>query len=253
MDTIAKRLNILIDKSGMTKNKFADYIGTSSALISNITSKDIDFRIDLLKKLLAKYPTLNLTWLLTGIGEIFISTSDNVTSKEEQDYIQDMVNGVKKSPHYKPSQDIALKAIVEYSKDFKAFYDVMELHWGDVMRFMQFIYQYDNYFKTSFQYEVFKKAQDKNLSKDELQKYLTGLFKNLSQIIPIIKELNKCYKTQLNKLSKYDIEKMLNRKDWERAREFANHDYNHSNMEIISEIVALEAMFNLLEKKYPEL
>jgi transcriptional regulator with XRE-family HTH domain len=78
METIAERLLSLIDYLGITKNAFAKSIGTSSALISKLTTQNIDFRIDILQKIVAKYSNVNLQWLLTGVGKMLIEiTTEN--------------------------------------------------------------------------------------------------------------------------------------------------------------------------------
>jgi hypothetical protein len=73
MGTTSERLIAFIATTGMTKNKFASYIGTSSALVSNLTTQDVDFRTDFLRKILEKYPSFNVTWLLTGFGEMYLA------------------------------------------------------------------------------------------------------------------------------------------------------------------------------------
>ena len=70
MKNISKRLAAFIDSLGMTKNAFANAVGTSSSLISKLTTKDVDLRASLLVKIKAVYPELNLDWLLTGKGEM---------------------------------------------------------------------------------------------------------------------------------------------------------------------------------------
>lgn len=70
METVASRLTAFIDSLGISKNEFARQIGTSSSVISHITSQDVSFRIDILLKILSKFQTINIEWLLTGSGKM---------------------------------------------------------------------------------------------------------------------------------------------------------------------------------------
>lgn len=90
MTIIAERLSAFIQDTGMTKNKFANYIGTSSALISKLTTQTIDFRIDILSKIVAKFPNFNLNWLLTGIGGMYLNTPTSVEMKEVNELAVDI-------------------------------------------------------------------------------------------------------------------------------------------------------------------
>lgn len=77
MSGIPERIGLLITKLGISKNQFSKEIGTSSALISQIVSNGKEsFRIDLIQKIVIKYPNVNLYWLLLGEGEMMIPTRD---------------------------------------------------------------------------------------------------------------------------------------------------------------------------------
>jgi len=67
------RLNQLIAYLNVSKNEFAREIGVSSAMISKITTKDINFGVDVLEKIIGRYKLLNPLWLLTGIGYMWLS------------------------------------------------------------------------------------------------------------------------------------------------------------------------------------
>ena len=71
METKRNRINYLIERFGISKNQFAKEIGTSSAMISKITTKDINFGVDVLEKIISRYPEVNFIWLLTGQGQPF--------------------------------------------------------------------------------------------------------------------------------------------------------------------------------------
>jgi len=81
MENISDRIVKVIDYLGISRNAFARQIGISSSLISQITTKKNNFRADILQKITTEYPQVNATWLLSGIGEMWI---DHPTIKKEK-------------------------------------------------------------------------------------------------------------------------------------------------------------------------
>jgi len=76
--TIADRIVELISELKMSKNQFAKTIGTSSALISQITTKKDTFRVDLVQKIICAFPGLNANWLLTEFGSMWLENQENM-------------------------------------------------------------------------------------------------------------------------------------------------------------------------------
>ena len=72
IQTHRDRLNELIAHLGVSKNKFAKMVGTSSAMISKVTTQDINFGVDLLEKIISTFPTLNPFWFLSGVGQMML-------------------------------------------------------------------------------------------------------------------------------------------------------------------------------------
>lgn len=64
------RILKLIHKKGLTASKFAEEIGVQRSSISHILSGRNKPSLDLVLKILEKYPTINTDWLLTGKGEM---------------------------------------------------------------------------------------------------------------------------------------------------------------------------------------
>lgn len=79
---ITSRIALLIENLGISKNQFSKKIGTSSALISQITTKQENFRIDIAQKIISTYPRLNANWLLNGSGEMWLENSENFSGLE---------------------------------------------------------------------------------------------------------------------------------------------------------------------------
>ncbi|WP_316777747.1 helix-turn-helix transcriptional regulator [Pedobacter antarcticus] len=68
---IRTRLNTLIEALKLSEIKFATEIGTSSAMISKIINKDVNFGVDIIHKISHRYPEVNINWLLLGVGEMY--------------------------------------------------------------------------------------------------------------------------------------------------------------------------------------
>lgn len=62
-------------------SELANNIGVNRATISHILSGRNKPSIDFLEKLLHVYPNINANWLITGVGNINIDKSDNLTNK----------------------------------------------------------------------------------------------------------------------------------------------------------------------------
>ena len=77
MKTIRDRLNDLIAVLKLSKNEFAREIGSNGAMISKITTKDVNFGIDVFKKIIDRYPQLNHQWLMSGEGEMWLENHNN--------------------------------------------------------------------------------------------------------------------------------------------------------------------------------
>jgi transcriptional regulator with XRE-family HTH domain len=67
---ISDRLEQLITKLGETPNSFSEKLGVQRSSLSHLLSARNKPSVDFFEKLLAVYPSLNLTWLITGNGEM---------------------------------------------------------------------------------------------------------------------------------------------------------------------------------------
>lgn len=84
MENIADRINLLIKNLQVSKNGFAEIIGISSSLISQITTKKNNFRADILQRITSAYPNVNPAWLLNGIGEMWLNEPHPIINKSNE-------------------------------------------------------------------------------------------------------------------------------------------------------------------------
>lgn len=73
MSKIKDRISELAKALGYTAKEFGMSVGCSHSWASNITKS---IGSDILDVIVTKYPSVNLYWLVTGIGEMFIPTAE---------------------------------------------------------------------------------------------------------------------------------------------------------------------------------
>lgn len=110
--TIKSRLAQFLKYLGIGQAKFASVIGVSKGFANNVGDS---IRTDKLDKIKAHYPELNITWLLTGDGEMLKTTETDLPEKYPIDSevgvpfydinvtasITESFNDVKEKPSYK--------------------------------------------------------------------------------------------------------------------------------------------------------
>lgn len=96
-ETVNERLAILVDQLANGKQKlFAAHIGVAPSTISNI----IGYRLtkpsfDVLFKIKDKYPSVNLEWVVTGNGEMFLSSQERKKNPELESELNEAKNQIR--------------------------------------------------------------------------------------------------------------------------------------------------------------
>ncbi|MBI1222551.1 MAG: helix-turn-helix domain-containing protein [Bacteroidetes bacterium] len=67
--SIGERVKLVMDASGLSKSELANTLDVSQAQLSHISSGRNKPGIDLIQKLLIKFPEIAPEWLLNGQGE----------------------------------------------------------------------------------------------------------------------------------------------------------------------------------------
>ena len=96
------------------------------------------------------------------------------------------------------------------------------------MIFMQYVSQFDKYFLTTFHFEIFQLAKEKNYTKEQLEEYLNMLFTQLKNVAQIIDQMNVNFDKHFKSLSKFDIEGKLKSDEWKYA--FKENFYGNYNV-----------------------
>ena len=76
-EDFSNRLKAVIEYYGESASSFSEKIEVQRSSISHIISGRNKPSIDVLEKILAIYPDLNINWLITGFGSINVKT-DNI-------------------------------------------------------------------------------------------------------------------------------------------------------------------------------
>ncbi|MDP2188530.1 MAG: helix-turn-helix transcriptional regulator [Sphingobacteriaceae bacterium] len=78
--TIHTRLEELRISAGLNKVEFASYLGISKQRYQQMIVQEYNFKVDLIEKLMARRPDLNVHWLFTGTGRMV-----NMTAYEQRE------------------------------------------------------------------------------------------------------------------------------------------------------------------------
>ena len=92
MDDCTVRIIKLMQEEGMNAFQFSNAIGIKRATMSNIMSGKYNPSLDVIKKVLDKFYTINPSWLIQGIGPMRLNT-DNYSRKNDNSYIDNDVIG----------------------------------------------------------------------------------------------------------------------------------------------------------------
>lgn len=76
-EEISMRLTLIIKKLGLNNNQFATAIGCHNSIVGNIINKRNLPSFELLYRIKKCFNELNINWLITGEGELFLTVADN--------------------------------------------------------------------------------------------------------------------------------------------------------------------------------
>lgn len=80
------RIAQIINNKALTPSRFADIIGIQRSRISHIMSGRNNASIDVVTKIIEKFPDIDLKWLMTGEGEML--SSENRLFENEKDLVR---------------------------------------------------------------------------------------------------------------------------------------------------------------------
>ena len=74
---VNKRVELLIDKVASSKSSFAKATGISPVIISHICSGRNKVSLSAITQIIEAYPSISLSWLVMGKGEMFNTQNDD--------------------------------------------------------------------------------------------------------------------------------------------------------------------------------
>lgn len=80
------RIAQIIDYKALTPSRFADIIGIQRSRISHIMSGRNNPSIDVITKIIEKFPDIDLKWLMTGEGQML--NAENRLFEKESDLVR---------------------------------------------------------------------------------------------------------------------------------------------------------------------
>ena len=72
-----ERLRLFIENEGLSVRQFENLIGSSDGKIAKFIASNSSLKSDTLSKIMEIFPHLSITWLLTGEGDMILSSPDN--------------------------------------------------------------------------------------------------------------------------------------------------------------------------------
>ena len=90
MSKTVHRIMQLISALNMSARQFDISIGTANGYILRMQKNNASVGSDVIERIIKKYPQVNLVWLITGKGDMFIETKPKPkarSTKEIQTYI----------------------------------------------------------------------------------------------------------------------------------------------------------------------
>lgn len=77
-----KRLKQIIDYYGISTRQFEQKINVSNGVIAKVLIQNTTLRSDVLSKIADSFPDINIGWILTGKGEMFLQKSGKVQEED---------------------------------------------------------------------------------------------------------------------------------------------------------------------------
>ena len=108
-DTVKQRLSSYIRYKGMSNSQFCKAIGVSSAYISSMRQSISN---DKTQSIALNFPDLNITWLLTGEGEMLDYTADtDIVATERQERGTDAMDVINRLVEINAQKDEELRKL----------------------------------------------------------------------------------------------------------------------------------------------
>lgn len=96
------RIELIIERMNLSSSQFADEIGVARAVVSHLITGRNKPSLDVVRKILLRFPQINPDWLLTGKGEFFRGEVEKAVA---EDYIKKTpVEGKKLQPTLFPEE-----------------------------------------------------------------------------------------------------------------------------------------------------
>jgi transcriptional regulator with XRE-family HTH domain len=81
------RLRKLLKVLKINQSDFGKSLGMTQSNISRMTSGGNKVSVEVLNRMADKYQQVNLHWLLTGVGEMFLNTVENMSPQVDKELV----------------------------------------------------------------------------------------------------------------------------------------------------------------------
>ena len=117
MSKTVHRIIKLISELKLSARQFDISIGTANGYILRMQKNNASVGSDVIERIVKEYPQVNLVWLITGKGEMFITEQEKPKVRSKQE-IENYVDSILKSK-WSEEKKALLKEILEEIEEYK--------------------------------------------------------------------------------------------------------------------------------------
>lgn len=111
-EEVSKRISLLIKALGTNKNKLSNEMGYYNTMVGNIVNMRNLPSFEFLHRLKTTIPNLDMNWLITGNGNMFLSEYETISSEESLSIYKDLIESLKR-------ENALLREKIEQQNDCK--------------------------------------------------------------------------------------------------------------------------------------
>ncbi|MFP2994553.1 hypothetical protein ABN763_01525 [Spongiivirga sp. MCCC 1A20706] len=114
------RIMLFIKHMKLSARKFDISIGASNGYTLRMHKNNASVGSDVIEKILKVYPRINLVWLMTGKGEMFLPAEEFATSEVAPSIIEQIVNERIDARMIEERKQLKKEIIAEIDQEIKA-------------------------------------------------------------------------------------------------------------------------------------
>jgi hypothetical protein len=111
-EEVSKRMTLLITTLGTNKNKLSNEMGYYNTMVGNVINMRNLPSFEFLHRLKTTIPNLDMNWLITGNGSMFLNENEIISPEENLSIYKDLIESLKR-------ENTLLREKIEQQNDCK--------------------------------------------------------------------------------------------------------------------------------------